>query len=329
MSIALEDGVTPRRTVSVQLDGSKEAEEVPLLSSGEGVRGTIAVEVGKRVEHSGLSVELVGEIASFYDHAIRVPILSLGQSLGGAGLLEAGVTVFPFDLGVPALSLESFVGNNVRVRYVLRVSVDRGRVGSAVHEEEVWVHVYSPPPAINNSIKMEVGIEESLHIEFEYSSSKYHLRDVIVGKVYFLLVSVPIKFMEIALTRTETSGTGPTPSFVDNVTIAKFEIMDGAPVHGESVPVRFFLGGFPLTPTYHEGIKVFSVRYYLNLVLIDASDRRYYKQQEIVLWRKDPRRVSRTRRRKLRRRILDAPESSSPPPSSSSSSSSQAPPSSS
>lgn len=35
---------------------------------------------------------------------------------------------------------------------------------------------------------MEVGIEDCLHIEFEYNKSKYHLKDVIVGKIYFLLV---------------------------------------------------------------------------------------------------------------------------------------------
>ena len=32
------------------------------------------------------------------------------------------------------------------------------------------------PPEINNSIKMEVGIEDCLHIEFEYAKSKYHLK---------------------------------------------------------------------------------------------------------------------------------------------------------
>ncbi|XP_026534412.1 vacuolar protein sorting-associated protein 26B [Notechis scutatus] len=32
--------------------------------------------------------------------------------------------------------------------------------------------------------------------------------------------------------------------------------------------------------------KKFSVRYYLNLVLIDEEERRYFKQQEVVLWRK-------------------------------------------
>ena len=31
----------------------------------------------------------------------------------------------------------------------------------------------------------------------------------------------------------------------------------------------------------------FSVKYYLNLVLVDEEDRRYFKQQEITLWRKE------------------------------------------
>lgn len=35
---------------------------------------------------------------------------------------------------------------------------------------------------------MEVGIEDCLHIEFEYDKSKYHLKDTVVGKIYFLLV---------------------------------------------------------------------------------------------------------------------------------------------
>jgi vacuolar protein sorting-associated protein 26 len=30
---------------------------------------------------------------------------------------------------------------------------------------------------------MEVGIEECLHIEFEYDKQKYHLQDIIIGKV--------------------------------------------------------------------------------------------------------------------------------------------------
>lgn len=55
---------------------------------------------------------------------------------------------------------------------------------------------------------------------------------------------------------------------------------------GEAIPVRLFLGGFDLTPTYKDVVNKFSVSYILNLVLVDEDDRRYFKQREIVLWRK-------------------------------------------
>ena len=36
---------------------------------------------------------------------------------------------------------------------------------------------------VSKPIKSEVGIEDCLHLEFEYAQSQYHLKDVIVGKV--------------------------------------------------------------------------------------------------------------------------------------------------
>ena len=55
--------------------------------------------------------------------------------------------------------------------------------------------------------------------------------------------------------------------------------MNCMPVPGETIPIRLFLGGFDLTPTFRDVNKKFSTRYYLNLVLIDEENRRYFKQQ--------------------------------------------------
>ncbi|KAM1006284.1 hypothetical protein ACFX14_003132 [Malus domestica] len=91
------------------------------------------------------------------------------------------------------------------------------------------VRIFSPPPSINNSIKMEVGIEDCLHIEFEYNKSKYHLKDVIIGKIYFLLVRIKIKNMDLEIRRRESTGSGPN-THVETEALAKFELMDGASV---------------------------------------------------------------------------------------------------
>lgn len=113
---------------------------------------------------------------------------------------------------------------------------------------------------------------------------RYHLKDVIVGKIYFLLVRIKIKHMELSIIRRETTGAAPN-LYNESETITKFEIMDGAPVRGETIPIRLFLGGFELTPTFRDVNKKFSTRYYLNLVLIDEENRRYFKQQEVTIFR--------------------------------------------
>lgn len=62
---------------------------------------------------------------------------------------------------------------------------------------------------------------------------RYHLKDVIVGKIYFLLVRIKIKHMELSIIRRETTGAVPN-QYNESETITKFEIMDGAPVRGQS-----------------------------------------------------------------------------------------------
>ncbi|RCI06922.1 Vacuolar protein sorting-associated protein 26B-like protein, partial [Rhizopus stolonifer] len=96
---------------------------------------------------------------------------------------------------------------------------------------------------------------------------------------------IKIKTMELSIIRRETTGASPNV-YNESETITKFEIMDGAPVRGETIPIRLFLGGFELTPTFRDVNKKFSTRYYLNLVLIDEENRRYFKQQEITLFRR-------------------------------------------
>ena len=221
----------------------------------------------------------------FYDKANGSEFTQLVTELSPPGILTSS-TDYPFEFDNVEKQFESYNGLNVRLRYFVRVTVTRSYSSNIYKEQEFWVQCLNEQPEINTAIKMEVGIEDCLHIEFEYDKGKYNLKDVIIGKIYFLLVCIKIKHMEVTIIRRETAGQGQnaTPG---NDTVTKFEIMDGAPVRGESIPVRLFLEGFPLTPTYRNVNNMFSTRYYVNLVLVDEEDRRYFKQQEITLWRNE------------------------------------------
>jgi len=255
--------------------------------SNETVSGSIKLRMnpGKKVEHVGIRVELIGQIELFYDRGNHFEFASLLKELAPPGVMTASEE-FPFEFTNVDKLHESYNGINVRLRYFIKFTIVRQYSANITKEQEFWVQKTTIEPEINNSIKMEVGIEDCLHIEFEYNKSKYHLKDVVVGKIYFLLVRIKIKHMELAIIRRESTGSGPN-LYNESETITKFEIMDGAPVRGESIPIRLFLNGFDLSPTYKAIHNKFSVKYYLNLVLVDEEDRRYFKQQEVTLWRKN------------------------------------------
>jgi len=42
---------------------------------------------------------------------------------------------------------------------------------------------------------------------------RYHLKDVIVGKIYFLLVRIKIQHMELQIIKRETTGSGELTYF--------------------------------------------------------------------------------------------------------------------
>ncbi|KAG8236603.1 hypothetical protein J437_LFUL016852 [Ladona fulva] len=279
------DGTETRKMAEIKSEDGKKERHL-LYYDGETVSGKVNVTLkkpGSRLEHQGIKIEFIGQIELYYDRGNHHEFTSLVKELARPGELTNHVS-YPFEFLNVEKPFESYTGSNVRLRYFLRVTIVR-RLSDIVREVDLVVHTLSSYPEMNNSIKMEVGIEECLHIEFEYNKSKYHLKDVIVGKIYFLLVRIKIKHMEIAIIRRETTGSGPN-MYTENETIAKYEIMDGAPVRGESIPIRVFLAGYDLTPTMRDINKKFSVRYFLNLVLMDEEDRRYFKQQEITLWRK-------------------------------------------
>ncbi|KAK5104069.1 Vacuolar protein sorting-associated protein 26 [Lithohypha guttulata] len=275
IDIVLED-TDERSTIDVKLDKNRK-EKAPLYLDGESIKGAVTVRPkdGRRLEHTGIKVQFVGLIEMFFDRGNHYEFLSLGQELAAPGELQHPQT-FPFNFKNVEKQYESYNGINVRLRYFVRVTVSR-RMQDVIREKDIWVYTYRIPPETNSSIKMDVGIEDCLHIEFEYSKSKYHLKDVIVGRIYFLLVRLKIKHMELSIIRRETTGVAPN-QYNESETLVRFEIMDGSPSRG----------GFDLTPTFREVNKKYSTRYYLSLVLIDEDARRYFKQSEIVLFRQAP-----------------------------------------
>jgi len=270
-----------------------EGDNICLMRATDVVEGVVTITLPismKKFDHTGITAELIGQIELSNDRGNHYVFMSMARELAPAGTIrDKKVIDFSFD-GTDKTH-DTYAGINAKLRYFVRVRISRSYGTKIQKEYDFAIQNVTAPPEKNPSLKMEVGIEDCLHIEFEYEKSNYAIDDVIKGKIDFLLVRIKIKHMEMQILKKESIGSG-SQTVVENEIITQFEIMDGAPIKGETIPVRLHLKPFArkgkLTPTQRAIHKKFNVKYFLNLVLVDQEDRRYFKQQEIVLYRERP-----------------------------------------
>jgi vacuolar protein sorting-associated protein 26 len=165
-----------------------------LFDSKDPVKGTvqIAIKADRIIEHNGVQVELLGFIEQIenpeFAYLERSEFLHLSRDVAPAGRLTEGSHAWEFDFGAVEKEKETYHGTYVSLRYVVRVTIARGFVGDARHEEELVVQTLSPgvpEGADNPPIQMEVGVQDCLHISFMYQSSHYPIGAVLTGCIGF------------------------------------------------------------------------------------------------------------------------------------------------
>ena len=255
-----------------------------MYQNSDSIRGKVSVTLDKgKIEHTGIRLELIGQIEIFNQRTSPHRFYSIAREVAPAGHLSKPI-VYDFSFENLDAKHETYQGKTCRLRYFLTLTIFRSYNTNITKDFDFCVWNRQIAPAKQNPIKMEVGIEKCLHIEFYYARTHFHLQDIILGKIYFILVRIKIKYMEISLMRREVTGIPPNQDH-DSQTIARFEIMDGVPVKDEVIPVRMPLAGYHLTPTFRDVHNKYSVQYFLNLILVDNDNRRYYKQSEVILYR--------------------------------------------
>ena len=260
---------------------------LPTLQDMENVTGKVIISLtgGKRIEHKGIKIELLGIIQGTRDAKDTLKFISLTQDLESPGMLMNDVNTYNFSFQHVQKAYETYRGLAKGVKYLLRLTIDT-TLKTLTYDQEFAVINPVDRSALtveNKPIKLEVGIDEWLHLIFEMDQRNFGLKDICTGKVTFKRANIKLKSMEIQIIKKEIINvTGVAP---ETTVITKYEIMDGGPVKNETVPIRFFLKPYDLTPTMVNVNNKFSVQYFINLVLSDDVDRKYFKQHEIGLFR--------------------------------------------
>ena len=154
-------------------------------------------------------------------------------------------------------------------------------------EEFVVVKPYEEDILKKNDepITMNVGIKDLFSILIEFEHINYSIHGTLKGFVTFGKVKLLLTKMEVQLLKKETIFGDAASKKEKPKVVATFELIDGGPNKNETIPFRFFLEPYNLTPSYTDVSGNFSVRYYLNLIVKDQNNNKYFKQKEIFLYR--------------------------------------------
>ena len=208
----------------------------------------------------------------------------MGIEILRPGKIEETSATIPFSFKNTKLEYESYKGLYAQVKYYIKIIINTKMINYTYEEEFCAANPIDSVFLMeeDESMKMSVGLQNLLSLDFDLEHKNYNCRGTVKGIVSFNYIHLPIKYMEIQLLKNEVV-------FLDNkhepIIIDSYELIDGSPIKKDKIPFRLYLNSYSLTPTYRNVGNVFSVKYYVKLVLGDFENNTFFKQTEIKLFR--------------------------------------------
>ena len=269
-------------------DRNKKSIRYPTFFSEDDISGKFElIKTSSSFDYSSITIELIGLIDNYMEPKNSVRFLSLSKDISKIGSLTKDISSYNFNFKNVKLPYESYKGDEIGVKYMIKVNIFK--MMRTISYEEEFVVVKPNDESIlkknDEPISMNVGIKELLSVLIEFDHVNYGIHGTLKGFVSFGKVNMLFTKMEVQLIKKETIFGAGAKKNTNPKIIATFELIDGGPYKNETIPFRFFLEPYNLTPSYIDVAGNFSVRYYLNLIIKDQNNNRYFKQKEIFLYR--------------------------------------------
>ena len=247
-----------------------------IFTSNDKISGTIKVTPpnGKTVHHQGIKVVILGQNRIKTDGSL-IPFYNCWKSVQKEGDIS-GETELKFKINVLDFQIPSFYGTYVDARYTIQAKIMVNNTEKVV-EKPIYLLSIDKMPTDLQPLKAEVGIQDVLHVEFVIQNPVFDCGSVIIGKVHFLVVKIRIVNMCIQIMRTEQFNNGIISGKHETV-ISQYEILDGMPVRGDCIPIRFYLTNIKAWPFPRKTGKNLEVSYNVRFLLIDDNGKHYFKE---------------------------------------------------
>ena len=278
--------------------------ECPTFYGAEPIKGSIQINLNnsQKLKHSGIKIELIGEIdIHINDNDSENSLnnnqfnrfLSLTNNISKQGTLNKEINLLNFEFKGVEKQYDSYRGKKFSIKYILLVTINIG-ISSITKEKEICIfncdrnlkkiNKLFKNEDKNNKVKVEIGVENLLHVCFELDRKNYHLKDVITGKISFKKINLELENMSLKIIKIE-SLFGKEGEIEP---LGVYEIMDGSPSSTEDIIYfKMYLKGYNnLSETIkNEMNNNINVSYYISLEICDTDNRNFFKKIEINLFR--------------------------------------------
>lgn len=283
-ALVLIDDEDTRQTI--QVFENNQPSTLFVFRNGEDIKGKVKITLKYKdvpLKHRGISISICGILDDNQSEQMDDSKFIHTQSeLISPGLLENDITI---DFSFPNAQLphESYYGNYIKLWYCFIVEIT-GLITKSSYKYDFYVQSTCKYSLNTTGLFLEVGIEGCIHIQLKLDKTSYPLDGVILGNILFQIVRNRVKSMEISILKREILNEKNRIVHEEEL-LTDYEIMDGMPNKGQCIPIRLYLKHLKLTPTMVDINQKFSIRTFINLSILDDFDRRYFKHEEIFLWR--------------------------------------------
>lgn len=250
------------------------------------IAGTVKISANRRtINYESITISILGQYRIKSDGTLsQFCRYSKQIAATGSASNEASVdfSVRPADCQIP-----SFYGTFVDARYLVQATV---KINGEEHTDSVPIYLLFAEEKPDKIVpfKAEVGIQNVLHVELVIQNPMFCTSDCIIGRLNFLVVKIRITNIYLQIKRQETFNNGIV-SFKHDSIIAQHELLDGIPVRGDSIPIRYYMAGVKAWPYPKNSTMYLNVDYAIRLLLVDENGKHYYKDLSsyIPCFRKD------------------------------------------
>jgi vacuolar protein sorting-associated protein 26 len=205
---------------------------------GDIIKGKLSIDFpsGWVVDHYGVTISLIGFYSGPSAPSSDPFFTRTLQLLPGARIWEGFKAPFTFER--IALPTPSYYGTRVQLSYRVECNI----VGTELGARKEFCLV-RPEDVESVPLTKGIGVTNLLHLEVLLQSTVVDPRVGFVGCLYFALAKIRIVEIALDLIRREAIG----QETFDTV-LKRFEILDGSPVKGVLIPIRFFIGDLNVWP---------------------------------------------------------------------------------